>query len=36
LCKNTDRAPVLEAGSRACPPFFDSGQAGPRRTSGIA
>src|ERR687895_160277 len=31
-----DRAPVVEARPRACPPIFGSGQAGPRRTSGIA
>jgi hypothetical protein len=32
----TDRAPAFEAGPRACPPVFGSGQADPRRTSGIA
>ena len=36
MAKKMDRAPGLEAGSRACPPIFGSGQAGPRRTSGDA
>jgi hypothetical protein len=31
-----DRAPVLEAGPRACPPDVGSGQADPRRTDGFA
>jgi hypothetical protein len=31
-----DRAPVSVTRSRACPPIFGSGQACPRRTSGIA
>jgi hypothetical protein len=31
-----DRAPFLETRLRACPPIFGSGQAVPRRTSGIA
>jgi hypothetical protein len=34
--RKMDRAPGLEAGSRACPPIFGSGQADPRRTSGDA
>ena len=34
--KKADRAPVVEARPRACPPNIGSGQAGPRRTDGIA
>jgi hypothetical protein len=34
--EQADRAPFLETRSWACPPVFGSGQAAPRRTSGIA
>jgi hypothetical protein len=34
--EKVDRAPVVEAGLRACPPDFGSGQVGPRRMNGFA